>query len=553
MAEKPYKIYDRRGQNRGQTNRLIPAATSSYDRQRVPSLRYDTHNSITTLGLSKLRDISRYLMWKYPIVQGALLEQANLSVSHFIPQFAGSDSTWGDQATEFLMSADENFDIRGWPHDRDSYLNNLILHTRIDGSFWTLLTESASGFPMVQVIPAHRIGGLSDPLTVGDSDNFSPPNVTDSDGNVSKYEGAKNPWAGRRIVAGAIVNDFGTALAYRVYEDNSSVFTDISAQSLFPAFLPINPDLVVGIPALAVCAFDLQDVGETRDFEKLAQKAAARITLIETNEGGEPPPGVDIVPAGSSGSASLSGGLSSEVLEGGIYHYLKGGTGSSIATLVADRPTANQQSYEDRILRGAFYALEWSYDFTLHPGSAGGAEKRVIVEKINRTCEKNRRLAAKIMSRVDGFRIAKAIKLKVLPPNDEWWKWEYQGPSEITADRKYESEIDLEENSRGWLSDEDACGKRGLSEPKQKQRKEQNTRKRWDAAKRISSEFKITIQEAYASLWEDNPNGVSSASGTASASATKQKQELETKLPTNKRRVAFKRDAHGTVIGFEEI
>jgi hypothetical protein len=515
MATKPYKFYDRRGTNHGAgSNRLIPAATPNYDRQQVPSLQFDTHRKITSLGIAKLRDISEYLFWKYPVVQGALLEQVDLSVSSFVPQFVGEDQKWGDKATEFLSDNDDMFDVRGWPYDRESYLRNLILYTRIAGAQWTLLTESKGGFPMVQVIPAHRIGGLMENGTVAAGDPFQPPVITGEDGKPTRYSGAANPWANYRIVAGAIVNEEGTSVAYRLYDDPAVTFRDYSAQELFPAFFPMTPDQVVGIPAMAVCAWDFQDIGETRDFEKLAQKAAARITLIETNEGGEAPPGADLIAPGASGSSSPStSSMYAERMEGGLYQYLKANTGSSISTLVANRPTENQQSYEDRLLRGCFYAIEWSSDFTLNPGTAGGAKQRVIVEKINRTCKKNQALAAKVMRRIDGYRISKAVKLGILPPNKDWWRWEYQGPAEVTADRKYESEIDLEENHRGWLTDTNALGKRGLSRRPVVKRKLEETLEKWQAASEIakatvcpSTGKNITIQEAYDSLYKPNPN-----------------------------------------------
>lgn len=511
MAAKPYKFYDRRGTNSYGGNSLIPAATRTTDRKQPPNLQYDTHRNITSWGLATLRDASRSLFWKYPTVQGALLEQAEMSISHFVPEFYTADRAWNEAAAELLSEFDDMFDVRGWPYDRDAYLHNLVMHTRLDGTFWTLLTESSGGFPMVQVIPAHRIGGLADSGLVADSDNFLPPMVTTDAGERVPYDGQTNPWAGFRIIAGAIVNEAGAALAYRVYDDMRTNPIDISAQSLFPTFFPIVPDQVVGIPSLAVCAFDFQDVGETRDFEKLAQKVAARVTLIETNEGGEPPPGVELLNGDTTAGGTT--GLKQEVLEGGIYHYLKGGTDSSIQTLVADRPSSNQQAFEDKVLRGCFYGIEWSYDFTLNPGASGGAQQRVIVGKINRTCKKNRKLASKPMARIDGYRIRKFIKLGMIRDNPEWWKVRYHGPAEETADRKYESEIDIEESNKGWLPDAAACGKRGMSVTRVRADVESDADAHWAAAKRIADKWGITIQEAYASMWEDNPNGVSSASG----------------------------------------
>jgi hypothetical protein len=67
----------------------------------------------------------------------------------------------------------------------------------------------------------------------------------------------------------------------------------------------------------------------------------------------------------------------------------------------------------------------------------------------------------KALRRVHGYAIAKAMKLGLLPQSDEWWKWDYQLPAEITADRKYDSAVDIEELANKMTTQKKVCAKRG--------------------------------------------------------------------------------------------
>jgi len=62
--------------------------------------------------------------------------------------------------------------------------------------------------------------------------------------------------------------------------------------------------------------------------------------------------------------------------------------------------------------------------------------------------------------RIDGYRIAKVMdnpqrtdKKTVLFQFDaDWWRWSYQGPAVLTADAKYNSDVDMQERRSGMKS-----------------------------------------------------------------------------------------------------
>jgi hypothetical protein len=70
-------------------------------------------------------------------------------------------------------------------------------------------------------------------------------------------------------------------------------------------------------------------------------------------------------------------------------------------------------------------------------------------------------MIVKALRRVHGYAISKAINIGLLPPSEEWWKWDYQLPAEITADRMYDAQVDVLELNNRLNSPQRLCGKRG--------------------------------------------------------------------------------------------
>jgi len=59
-----------------------------------------------------------------------------------------------------------DFRFQGPPFDFESYTQNLIIGVLVDGDVATLLTETVDGYPMIQVIPGHRIRSWIPPVNV---------------------------------------------------------------------------------------------------------------------------------------------------------------------------------------------------------------------------------------------------------------------------------------------------------------------------------------------------------------------------------------------------
>lgn len=469
MATPPYRITDRRSSSGYiNTNTLMEAARQNYDRKTIPMNDRDITRSISSYGRRTLLTLGRNLFWNNPALQGAILEQANLSISTFIPQYTGRNKAWGEHAEEMLTEWHKIMDVAGWPYDYDSFLQGKVVNPLVDGEDFTLLTETPDGYPLIQIIPTHRIGGLT---------------ATNQSTAMVRFVG-KEMWidnilvdASRpyeidaemsfeaSLIDGVVVDSYGRPLAYRVFTDNSDGQTsqDISARNLFPAFVPMVTGQVRGFSLLASSVFDWQDMHEWGRFEMLAQKAFATQTIVETNETGE----VDTAAAliGTPATFDTDNKKTApdlQTLDGGTIKYFKTGTGSKIESFHYDRPGASSQSFVNDKLRNAFKGTEWDVFFSLDPQAVGGAPMRIIVEKINAVIAKRQKLVAKTCRRVDGYALSKFITLGLLPPDDDWFRWTYQGPGEVTADKKYDSDVDLQEISQGITTRKLVCAKRGL-------------------------------------------------------------------------------------------
>lgn len=442
MTEKPYRITDRRrlyGYS-GESTFLEPVRTRhNGQRRRIDDYAKDAPVLLGRENRRTLMSMGRWLYSNSSIVRGAVNEMASLATSSFIPQFDGTDNAWGDLAEDWLYNHDRVCDVRGRPYDMASLNRLLILSVLRDGDVFVLLTEAENGWPMFQIVPAHRVGS-----------------------RLSANETVKGgPFAGLSIVDGVVMNDYGRAVAYQVLGTDPEDDRIIDNASLVAVYCPDYVDQLRGISALATAVIDFQDIHESRRLELVAQKLLAALTLVESNETGMADSAAALLGSVTS-STTLDEVTHSQEYYGGEVRYFRAGTGSKIEPIVGDRPTTNQQSFADSIIRQALHGIGWSYDFSLDPTKAGGANSRLVIEKINARLEELRqKILAPVRRVMDGYRIAKAIKLGLLPPSDEWMQWAYQGPAKITADARHSSDVAKQEFQMGFTTMDRVCAERG--------------------------------------------------------------------------------------------
>lgn len=580
-APPPYEMVNR-GLSYGWANTLIKAAVPEDSRENPPLVDYDFHRTITSIGRRTLYSLARTMFWRIPPLQAAVLEQASLAANPFIPRFVGANTAWGEQASDWLDTWGMNCCIEGWPYDYDSYCEILVGEGIVDGEMGTLLTEDASGNARTQFIPTHRIGsryqtGGICKVTYDGNRLFIDDILVD--GSLPYSFAQKVEWTAP-IVDGCIVDGQGRALAYRVYDDpvSSGKWMDISARSMFLSFFPHVAGQLHGISLLASSIYDWQDWREFKSFEQLAQKAFAAQTIVETNESGE----ADQTKAVIKSSATFDDngaktGLDVQSLQGGLYRYIKARSGGALEAFDwKDRPGRNAQEFQEMTLRDAMKGTEWDAFFSLDPKSVGGAPMRVIVDRINRVIRKRRKVLKKSVYRTHVYAIAKGIKNGDLPFDPEWFKWTYQGAPDVTADRRYDSQVDEMEYELGWLTLDDVESRRSGDWLRKREQIEKETYDLYARAKRISDKFGISIQEAAnrisergsqsfaMSRKEQGENALEDDAGNSDPvnqknSKPKQGEQAASAPITlnienhsaSKRRIKFNRDFSGKVTGAE--
>jgi len=203
-------------------------------------------------------------------------------------------------------------------------------------------------------------------------------------------------------------------------------------------------------------------------------------------------------------------GLQYEKFDKGLIRYFKSKTGSGLKAHISDRPSAGQSEFEARIIRANFAGMEWSVDFSLDPTKVGGAPMRVVVDKINRSITSDQDLILDgACRRYYSYVLAQAmsVPLSLLPFNTEWFKWEFQGPAKLTADAKYNSDVDAQEVRIGVKSRTKAVAERGESLEDVRNVREQELDDLLTRAQRLATKHDLPIDVVLARFEQDQLGG----------------------------------------------
>jgi capsid protein len=445
MAIAPLTFLEQRW-NAGYSNdNLIRAARQSTERRYIPLLDNDSHRSLSNYGRRTLLSVGRWLYWNCSPVRAAIDEIARLTTSTFIPQFYGADKAWGREAEDWLYESDKFLDVRGWPYNAKTLKQNLVREVLIDGDLGILLTHQANETPAVQVWKSHRIGSSS----------------------IQSASVAGGPYDGARLIDGVVLDAIGRPIAYAINPDDSTgpeAIRYVSANNFLLCFMPTASDQVRGISLLGASVFDWQDVTESREFELFAQKIGATFAMEIRNESGLADRTKSLLqsPSLAPDSSGNAQALPQEIHSPGRVMYFKAGTNQGLNPIKNDRPSPNALAFQDEIIRSSLAGMGWSFDFSHNPTKAGGAQMRIVIDKINRRLDEIRCLLVEpVCRRIDGYRIAKAIKGGFLPENPDWYKWTYQGPAKLTADEKYSSDVSIQEMDAGLTTLKQEAARRG--------------------------------------------------------------------------------------------
>jgi len=444
MSAKAFPISKQRrigyGGGRGD---LFEAAQQTNARRRISALDDDTPALVSESDRRELVTLSRHLFANFPVVTGVVEEIGDFAGTLSM-RFKSDAEAWNEATQDWLDFNDESVCTTGATMELCRYLAAMAIV--VDGDIGFILTESPTGAARVQPIPGHRIGSRSNQTTIAGG----------------KFDGAK-------IVDGVIINAIGSPIAYQVLGADQSQDVIYEARNFHLCFVPFRTDQLRGVPLLASGVKDWQDVKLTKEYELSAQKLGAYQGLIEKNETGEPE--IDLAKQMTRGAEpTVAGGAETTTPE--VYSYAMQGDGALVRWFKAgqggleafrnDRPSGDARAFWAQVVREALCGIGYSYDFAVDPSGVGGAAVRVVVARINRFIAKISRFAIKpLQNRIDGYRLAKAIKGNRVPFNADWFRREYSGGAELTADAKHQSDTAIQNTAAGFCSVQDVTAALG--------------------------------------------------------------------------------------------
>jgi capsid protein len=465
------------------TNILFNGSRVDSSSKSRPTVLQDTQKALTPQQWKNLAALGRALYTQLGEVRGAIGEKAMYTVgSSWFPQFYGKDKVWGDGAETWLWEWMKICDVRGEPYDLRTGIEIASIAIDRCGDVGTVFTETPDGYPMIQWIPAHRIGsrGGDGPILTG-------------------------PYTGLAIWNGVISNAQGRPVAYRVLGDanDGSQDRDISARDMMLSFDPDWHDQGRGLTSFYHAIVTLMHVQDVHGFQMDGIKAAATKFVLEYNDDGEADTASNHLTAGTN---DLGTGITIEQLDGGIQ-YMKSNSGGKIEFPKDDRPSPNTSEFLERVIRSAYQGIKWPYEFTRDPKGLTGNSGRVILAKAFRTVQKRQILLERMTSRIQGYAISKAIKLKILKPNEEWWKFCSQKPKAITGDWGREAQQNREDVKAGLRSVKKDMGEEGDDWLEERDQIELEAKDMIARANRLVAETGVTFDTAMNLLQMRTPNG----------------------------------------------
>lgn len=393
-------------------SQMFEAARSCHPDRTHWELDYrDTWRHLSSYNYKRIVSDSQRLFANMGVIKGASIEKADYSIGNaWQPRFLGADREWGDKAEVWLEEWHRICNILGPPFDWNRSLKLISLCVDRDGRCFILFTYTATGWPLIQFIPGHRVGNR----------------------RSNKIE--EGPYKGLRCINGVILNEYGRAVAYNVLGDSSDEDRIIPAKAMIQVFNPEWWDAGTGLPSVTHAVNDLHDLKDSQDFEKMAMKAASAIGLLEWNERGEAPPEEDGGPVQIVSSASGGEKVTYESMLNGMIRYFKAGSGSKLESFVYNRPPEAWHKFIEYILRTSFAGMRWPIEIAWDSSKIGGANVRLVGNKAKKSIEANQAIIAPIARRIDVFAVAAAISAGWLESNEEWYMWGHTLPAHLTVD-----------------------------------------------------------------------------------------------------------------------
>jgi hypothetical protein len=423
----------------------------------------ETDKNILPYDIKTLRSHSRRIYANLGPLRVAVREKAMYCVGrHWIAKNYGPDKDYKQASEEWLKDIWYPMcNVLGPEFDFQTTLDIMSINLDVVGEIFIYLTENDEGFPMIQLIPAHKV------------DQPRQKDSIDAKGILQI-----GPYKGYKCDYGVIKNKQGRPIAYHVIgieeEDDQFIGTDniIRLREIEMG------DETRSIPTMSHGINQGRSILSLLENEQEFLEAASRIALIESNELGgldpnapenalalRPSPPTDVGDGATNPGNNPNGQnrvYSEEWKQSGETRYFKSRSGGNVTAFQFQRPAKEWSDFMDKLGRFLIDPI-WPYFLVDKEDSLGGANARGILARANRIVQDRQDLLRKAARRIIQYAVAKGSKIKRIPTSDQWYLWDFTLPARITVDFGRDAKAEILECEAGLLDPAEVIEARGRS------------------------------------------------------------------------------------------
>ena len=344
------------------------------------------------------------------------------------------DTDWNRDAKAYILErakSAQTWDISGrWNWYRAQF--NKVLNSLKVGDFFTAFTSSASGQAQFAYYDGSQIDNLRMPPA-----GF-----------------LQDEW-----IDGCRLGPHGRIISYRVINQNSAGYTDITADNMRQFADLERVGQIRGMSALQHAVNNLHDLVEIKSYLKKGIKVANDMGYYITSQSGKS--GYGPTEKGTADDGEVKQTLEKITGKGGSIIRVNG----DIKTLMDSRPSPNTMAFMTDLAADIAMGVDLSPDLILDVARLGSAATRFTIsstDKFVRT--KQDHLIESDLDPEYVYTIAKAIKSGALRPCKDplWWAHDWQRGERISIDKIKDAKLIMDSVARGQMAYDYAAGLMGF-------------------------------------------------------------------------------------------
>lgn len=462
----------------GAWNMWREAANISRNRSWQPIRAQDATKTdlpyIRTVMLSHARRLRANVGFVAGVVRD--LQLYTLGSVGLTPKSTSLNNAWAKEADDYFEQWSNICDVTNRFNFRQMQRLSLALLV-VDGDFGIVLTETAKGFPRIQLIEGHNIGSYP------------------SSNNAGFTEHDQNEW-----VDGVRCNSLGQPIQYRVLSGDT--YRDIDAAAFVHVFEPERATAQRGISHFAPVINHLRDVEDIISYVKLGVKKDNSIAMWRTTLNG-------IATLNQWDDAlnadNASTDITQEQMLAGEIPTLK--PGESLNTFNSGKPSNETMALIDYLESDVLLSVGLPQNWKNLHKEGGATLRAALIRAQYRFLELQQLIKDRELSRIRNWVVAKAAKRgDIAPLPADWWKHVWRGPAHLTADVAKINKENREDLKFGVRTFQQDAAEAGDDWREIRDDNEEAARDLLDRAKSLADEYELPLPAAIELLQQRSPN-----------------------------------------------